>query len=119
MTSTVAFACATGRRRAARCVAPARRIPPILRQSDLGPIGDLLMDLHEWIALFDPRSLVELDYGGLCDFLTWDELDDDQDVRGILGLALEALRGHESPRSAETSARACSPTGRRSGDTSS
>lgn len=73
---------------------------PLLRRSDLGPIGDLLMDLHEWIALFDVRSLVELDYGGLCDFLTWDELDDDRSVRD-LGLALEALTRHEFPRSAE------------------
>ena len=73
---------------------------PLLRRSDLGPIGDLLMDLHEWIALFDVRSLVELDYGGLCDFLTWDELDDDRSVRD-LGLALEALQRHEFPRSAE------------------
>ena len=73
---------------------------PLLRRSDLGPIGDLLMDLHEWIALFDTRSLVELDYGGLCDFLTWDELDDDRSVRD-LGLALEALARHEFPRSAE------------------
>jgi hypothetical protein len=73
---------------------------PLLRRSDLGPIGDLLMDLLEWIALFDVRSLVELDYGGLCDFLTWDELDDDRSVRD-LGLALEALARHEFPRSAE------------------
>jgi hypothetical protein len=73
---------------------------PLLRRSDLGPIGDLLMDLHEWIGLFDVRSLVELDYGGLCDFLTWDELDDDRSVRD-LGLALEALTRHEFPRSAE------------------
>lgn len=73
---------------------------PLLRRSDLGPIGDLLMDLHEWIALFDVRSLVELDYGGLCDFLTWDELDDDRSVRD-LSLALEALARHELPRSAE------------------
>jgi hypothetical protein len=73
---------------------------PLLRRSDLGPIGDLLMDLHEWIAQFDVRSLVELDYGGLCDFLTWDELDDDRSVRD-LGLALEALARHEFPRSAE------------------
>ncbi len=73
---------------------------PLLRRSDLGPIGDLLMDLHEWVAVFDVRSLVELDYGGLCDFLTWDELDDDRSVRD-LGLALEALARHEFPRSAE------------------
>jgi hypothetical protein len=87
----------TSARRALRRVGQAI---PVLRRSDLGPISDLLMDLHEWISLFDPRSIVELDYGSLCDFLTWDELDDDRSVRE-LGLALEALERHEFPRSAE------------------
>jgi hypothetical protein len=85
---------------ARRALRRAGQTIPLLRRSDLGPISDLLMDLHEWIALFDPRSLVELDYGSLCDFLTWDELDDDRSVRD-LGLALEALQRHEFPRSAE------------------
>ena len=85
---------------ARRALRRAGQAIPVLRRSDLGPISDLLMDLHEWIALFDPRSIVELDYGSLCDFLTWDELDDDRSVRE-LGLALEALERHEFPRSAE------------------
>jgi len=85
---------------ARRALRRAGQTIPLLRRADLGPISDLLMDLHEWIALFDPRSLVELDYGSLCDFLTWDELDDDRSVRD-LGLALEALQRHEFPRSAE------------------
>jgi hypothetical protein len=73
---------------------------PILRRSDLGPISELLLDLHEWIALFDTRSLLELDYASLCDFLTWDELDDDRSVREM-GRALDALERREFPRSAE------------------
>src|SRR5919108_2166111 len=85
---------------ARRALRRAGRAIPVLRRSDLGPISDLLMDLHEWIARFDPSSLVELDYGGLCDFLTWGELDDDHSVRE-LGLALEALERHELLRSAE------------------
>jgi len=85
---------------ARRALRRAGQAIPVLRRSDLGPISDLLMDLHEWISLFDPRSIVELDYGSLCDFLTWDELDDDRSVRE-LGLALEALERHEFPRSAE------------------
>jgi len=72
----------------------------VLRRSDLGPISELLLDLHEWIGLFDPRSLVELDYATLCDFLTWDELDDDRSVREM-GRALDALERHEFPRSAD------------------
>ena len=66
---------------ARRALRRAGQAIPVLRRSDLGPISDLLMDMHEWIALFDSRSLVELDYGSLCDFLTWDELDDDRSVR--------------------------------------
>ena len=85
---------------ARRALRRAGQAIPVLRRSDLGPISDLLMDLHEWISLFDPRSIVELDYGSLCDFLTWDELDDDRSVRE-LALALEALERHEFPRSAE------------------
>jgi len=85
---------------ARRALRRAGQAIPVLRRSDLGPISDLLMDLYEWISLFDPRSIVELDYGSLCDFLTWDELDDDRSVRE-LGLALEALERHEFPRSAE------------------
>ncbi len=45
---------------------------------------------HQWLATFDPASLVELDYAELCDFMTWDELDDDHSAREIHE-ALEAL----------------------------
>ena len=38
---------------------------PVLRRSDLGPIGELILDLHQWLAAFDPRSMLELDYGEL------------------------------------------------------
>jgi hypothetical protein len=85
---------------ARRALRRAGQAIPVLRRSDLGPISELLLDLHEWIGLFDPRSLVELDYGSLCDFLTWDELDDDRSVREI-GRALDALERHEFPRSAD------------------
>ena len=42
-------------RRAEQAIAP-------LRRSDLGPIGDLILDLHQWMAHFDPASVLELDY---------------------------------------------------------
>jgi hypothetical protein len=61
-----------------------------LRRSDLGPISDLIDDLRVWLATFDPASLVELDYAELCDFMTWDELDDDHSAREVHE-ALEAL----------------------------
>src|SRR4249919_901528 len=72
----------------------------VLRGSDLGPIGELLLDLHQWMAAFEPRSLVELDYGELCDFLTWDELDDDHSAADLRE-ALEALEKLEYGRSAD------------------
>jgi hypothetical protein len=73
---------------------------PVLRRSDLGPISELLVDLHQWMAVFDPHSIVELDYADLCDFLTWDELDDDHSARDIAE-ALEALGAHEFAKPAE------------------
>jgi len=80
-------------RRAENAIAP-------LRRSELGPIGDLLVDLHQWMAVFDAGSLVELDYGELCNFLTWDELDDDHSAADVLE-ALDALERHEYTRSAD------------------
>ncbi len=73
---------------------------PVLRTSDLGPISELLVDLHQWMASFDHLSLVELDYGSLCDFLSWDELDDDHSAREIHA-ALDALAAGEYLRSAD------------------
>lgn len=80
-------------RRAEQAVVP-------LRRSDLGPISDLIVDLHQWMVNFDPTSILELDYAELCDFLTWDELDDDHSVRDIRD-ALEALEHEEFPRAAD------------------
>jgi hypothetical protein len=83
-----------------RAMRRAQNAIPILRRSDLGPIGELLVDLHQWMAAFDGRSIVELDYGGLCDFMTWDELDDDHSAADIQA-ALDALAAHEVPRAAD------------------
>ena len=73
---------------------------PILRRSDLGALGEMLVDLHQWMASFDGRSLVELDYGELCSFMTWDEMDDDRSADEVQG-ALDALSRHESARAAQ------------------
>jgi hypothetical protein len=72
----------------------------VLRGSDLGPIGELLLDLHQWMTAFDGRSLIELDYGELCDFMTWDELDDDHSAADLRE-ALDALEKQEFGRSAD------------------
>ena len=73
---------------------------PTLRRTDLGPIGELILDLHQWLAAFDPGSMLELDYGALCDLLSWDELDDDHSARDVHE-ALDALDQGEFPRSAD------------------
>jgi hypothetical protein len=77
-----------------RAMRRAEHAIPVLRRSDLGPIGDLLVDLHQWLATFDPRSVLELDYGELSELMSWDELDDDHSAREIHE-ALEALARHE------------------------
>ncbi len=73
---------------------------PVLRRTDLGPISELILDLHQWMASFDHLSLLELDYGSLCDLMSWDELDDDRSAREIHA-ALDALQGGEYVRSAD------------------
>jgi hypothetical protein len=78
----------------------AERAVPVLRHTDLGPIADLIVELHTWLGAFDPGSLLELDYGGLSDLMTWDEMDDDRSARDI-GDALRALAAEEFPRSAD------------------
>jgi hypothetical protein len=83
-----------------RAMRRAEQAIPVLRRSELGPISELILDLHQWLATFDPGSLVELDYGSLCDVLSWDELDDDRSARDLRE-ALEALEAGEYPRSAD------------------
>lgn len=83
-----------------RAMRRAENAIPVLRRSDLGPIGELLVDLHQWMAAFDHRSILELDYGELCDFLTWDELDDDHSAADISS-AVSALERHEYPAAAD------------------
>lgn len=83
-----------------RAMRRAERAFPVLRRSELGPIADLILELHEWLSQFDPRSLLELDYDSLCDLMSWDELDDDHSARDVHD-ALAALASGEYPRSAE------------------
>jgi hypothetical protein len=78
----------------------ADRAVPALRKTDLGPVADLIVELYEWLSNFDARSLLELDYNGLCDLLTWDEMDDDHSARDVQD-ALSALSSEEFPRSAD------------------
>ncbi|HXJ65672.1 MAG TPA: hypothetical protein VNN79_18090 [Actinomycetota bacterium] len=48
-----------------------------LRRSELSPLAELAGDLSRWLAAFDPRSVLELDYDGVSSLFSWDELDND------------------------------------------
>jgi hypothetical protein len=83
-----------------KAVRRAERAVPALRHTELGPIADLIVELHQWLTIFDTASLLELDYGGLCDLMTWDEMDDDHSAYEVTE-ALKALAAEEFTRSAE------------------
>jgi hypothetical protein len=83
-----------------RAIRRIERAVPVLRHSELGSIADLIVDLHRWLSTFDPNALLELDYGGLCDLMSWDDMDDDHSAREIHE-ALRALANEEFPRSAD------------------
>jgi len=83
-----------------KAVRRAESAMPVLRRAELGPISELILDLHHWMVSFDRLSLLELDYGALCDWMTWDDLDNDRSV-GELRDALAALEAGEFARSAD------------------
>jgi hypothetical protein len=83
-----------------RALQRAEQVVPPLRRSELGPIADLIVELHQWISLFDTNSILELNYGRLSDLMTWDEMDDDHSARE-LHEAIAALSDQRFPRSAE------------------
>jgi len=78
-------AMADARRRTARALAVLRRA------FDAGPVVGTVESLGRWLEEFHPRSVVELDYGGLVDLRTDAELRAD-DSAGDLVAALAALR---------------------------
>jgi hypothetical protein len=50
---------------------------------DEGPLIDGLVDVGRWLEEFHPRSLVELDYGGLVHTLSAGELEDDHSAADV------------------------------------
>lgn len=83
-----------------KAIGRVERAVPVLRHTELGSIADLLVDLHGWLATFDAGSLLELDYGRICDTMTWDEVDDDHSAKDIHD-ALRALALEDFARSAD------------------
>ena len=61
-----------------------------LAAADMGPISSVVQDLEEWLTRFEAGASVELDYGGLAELFSWNELDEDHSAREIQE-AIEAL----------------------------
>jgi hypothetical protein len=78
----------------------ARRAVRVLRGSDLEDVADVVEDLEEWLARFDPRSTVELDYADLSDLFSWNELEEDRSAWDIQA-ALDALEVGELDQASE------------------
>ncbi|WP_155060537.1 hypothetical protein [Streptomyces blattellae] len=61
----------------------ARALRTLKDAIDEGPLIDGLMDVGRWLEEFHPRSLVELDYGGLVHTLSAGELEDDHSAADV------------------------------------
>ncbi|MFE8913015.1 hypothetical protein [Streptomyces globisporus] len=86
------------RRRLARALRTLRESAPE------GPLAEGLVDVGRWLEEFHPRSLVELDYGGLVHALPADRLAGDRSAADVAeGLA--ALRDGDSEGAGEAYAR--------------
>ncbi|MDH6550274.1 hypothetical protein M2160_004346 [Streptomyces sp. SAI-117] len=69
----------------------ARALRALKDAVDEGPLIDGLIDVGRWLEEFHPRSLVELDYGGLVHVLPPGELEDDHSAADVAE-GIEALR---------------------------
>src|SRR5580704_8232569 len=95
-----ATAMSQARRRVARSLATARRIPG-RRRAEPGPaatallrVGDELEEIGRWLEEFHPHSVVELDYGGLVQLLDDGALRGDQSAAEV-SAAVTALGNGE------------------------
>ncbi|MFH8608393.1 hypothetical protein ACH4D5_13000 [Streptomyces sp. NPDC018029] len=69
-----------------------------------GPLIDGLVDVGRWLEEFHPRSLVELDYGGLVHAVPADELGEDHSAADVAE-GIEALRDGDGEAAGEAYAR--------------
>ncbi|MEU1151090.1 hypothetical protein ACFYO9_25620 [Streptomyces sp. NPDC005863] len=77
----------------------------VLREAlDEGPLIDGLLDVGRWLEEFHPRSLVELDYGGLVHAVSAEELDEDHSAADVAE-GIEALRDGDGAAAGEAYAR--------------
>ncbi|MFS8203368.1 hypothetical protein ACLVWQ_32400 (plasmid) [Streptomyces sp. CWNU-52B] len=78
----------------------ARGLRTLREAIDEGPLIDGLLDVGRWLEEFHPRSLVELDYGGLVHVLPAGELDGDHSAADVAA-GIEALRTGDGPGAGE------------------
>ncbi|MFJ9344995.1 hypothetical protein [Streptomyces sp. NPDC101237] len=69
----------------------ARALRTLKDTIDEGPLIDGLVDVGRWLEEFHPRSLVELDYGGLVHVLPAGDLESDRSAADVAA-GVEALR---------------------------
>ncbi|WP_033314277.1 hypothetical protein RFN58_20760 [Streptomyces iakyrus] len=82
----------------------ARGLRALKEAMDEGPLIDGLMDVGRWLEEFHPRSLVELDYGGLVHAVPAGALEDDHSAADVAeGIA--ALRRGDGAAAGEVYAR--------------
>nr|WP_202510557.1 hypothetical protein [Streptomyces sp. SID5643] len=82
----------------------ARGLRALREAMDEGPLIDGLMDVGRWLEEFHPRSLVELDYGGLVHAVPAGALEDDHSAADVAeGIA--ALRRGDGAAAGEAYAR--------------
>ncbi|MFD7995608.1 hypothetical protein [Streptomyces mexicanus] len=82
----------------------ARALRTLRETIDEGPLIDGLVDVGRWLEEFHPRSLVELDYGGLVHALPADDLQDDHSAADVAE-GIEALRRGDGAGAGEAYAR--------------
>ncbi|MEU7644139.1 hypothetical protein [Streptomyces huasconensis] len=82
----------------------ARSLKTLRDALDEAPLIEGLVDVGRWLEEFHPRSLVELDYGGLVHALPADELDEDHSAADVAE-GIEALRNGDGEGAGEAYAR--------------
>ncbi|MGW3263097.1 hypothetical protein [Streptomyces sp. NPDC001056] len=82
----------------------ARALRTLRDTMEEGPLIDGLVDVGRWLEEFHPRSLVELDYGGLVHVMSAGELEDDHSAADVAE-GVEALRQGDGAAAGEAYAR--------------
>ncbi|MFK4224358.1 hypothetical protein [Streptomyces sp. NPDC019890] len=82
----------------------ARALKTLRDTIDEGPLTEGLVDVGRWLEEFHPRSLVELDYGGLVHALTGVQLDEDHSAAD-LAAGIAALQAGDGEGAGEAYAR--------------